>query len=114
MRIINKKQIIKIIYVQLLIIFVFSLIYYKMDSKNFNFRNRNNYNNSNNSNNHFIFRYKDENTKVSFLDFFYFSTVTSASTGFGDITPKTREAKIVVTIQILLTYTNILSIFFLN
>ncbi len=60
----------------------------------------------------FIFRNtddkKDEN---NYLDYFYFSTVTSASTGFGDITPMTPIAKLVVTAQILLTYTNILRIF---
>lgn len=90
----TKKDLFKIILLQLCIIFVFSVIYYNMHSDNFIFRNRHNK--------------KDEN---NYLDYFYFSTVTSASTGFGDISPMTPIAKLVVTAQILLTYTNILRIF---
>ena len=90
----TKKELLKIILLQLGIIFAFSVIYYIMDSDNFIFRNTN--------------IKKEEN---NYLDYFYFSTVTSASTGFGDISPNTTIAKIVVTLQILLTYTNILRIF---
>lgn len=90
----TKKELFKIILLQLGIIFVFSVIYYNMNSDDFIFRNRDDK--------------KDEN---NYLDYFYFSTVTSASTGFGDISPKTTIAKVIVTLQILLTYTNILRIF---
>jgi len=90
----TKKELFKIILLQLGIIFVFSVIYYNMHSDNFIFRDR--------------YDKKDEN---NYLDYFYFSTVTSASTGFGDISPKTTIAKFIVTLQILLTYTNILRIF---
>ena len=90
----TKKELLKIILLQLGIIFAFSVIYYIMDSDNFIFRNTN--------------IKKEEN---NYLDYFYFSTVTSASTGFGDISPKTTIAKVIVTLQILLTYTNILRIF---
>ena len=90
----TKKELFKIILLQLGIIFVFSVIYYNMHSENFIFRSRD-----------------DKKFENNYLDYFYFSTVTSASTGFGDISPKTTIAKIVVTMQILLTYTNILRIF---
>lgn len=90
----TKKELFKIILLQLGIIFVFSVIYYNMHSDNFIFRSSD-----------------DKKIENSYLDYFYFSTVTSASTGFGDISPKTNIAKVVVTAQILLTYTNILRIF---
>lgn len=90
----TKKELFKIILLQLGIILVFSVIYYNMHSDNFIFIERDDK--------------KDEN---NYLDYFYFSTVTSSSTGFGDISPKTTIAKVIVTLQILLTYTNILRIF---
>jgi hypothetical protein len=48
----------------------------------------------------------DESTadirKYSYFNFIYFSTVTVATVGYGDITPKTRTAKMLVTSEILL------------
>lgn len=35
----------------------------------------------------------------------YFTTVTHATLGYGDIIPKTRTAKMVVTLHVLLVYT---------
>jgi len=40
--------------------------------------------------------------KYSYFNFVYFSTVTIATVGYGDITPKTRLAKMLVTLEILL------------
>lgn len=40
--------------------------------------------------------------KYSYFNFIYFSTVTVATVGYGDITPKTRTAKMLVTSEILL------------
>ena len=94
---IKKKEIIKVILLQLTIILCFSLIYYNLGERHFNFdKNGYNINNINNINN------------ISYIDYFYFSTVTSASTGYGDIIPKTNISRIIVTLQIILTYTNLL------
>jgi len=44
---------------------------------------------------------EDEN--VSLTDMFYFSTITSFTIGYGDITPKTNSVKYLVMLKILLT-----------
>jgi voltage-gated potassium channel len=44
---------------------------------------------------------EDEN--VSLTDMFYFSTITSFTIGYGDITPKTNQLKYLVMLKILLT-----------
>ena len=43
-----------------------------------------------------------EKRKYSYFNFVYFSTVTMATVGYGDITPKTRSAKMLVTLENLL------------
>lgn len=41
------------------------------------------------------------NANLSFLDFFYFSTITITTTGYGDITPNSRLVRLIVSIQAL-------------
>jgi uncharacterized membrane protein len=45
----------------------------------------------------------DDSEDVSFTDMLYFSTVTTFTIGYGDITPKTNEVKILVIIKIILS-----------
>ena len=45
----------------------------------------------------------DDSDDVSFSDMFYFSTLTTFTIGYGDITPKTDEVKILVIIKIILS-----------
>jgi CBS domain containing-hemolysin-like protein len=47
---------------------------------------------------------------LNFIDLFYFTTVTSATVGFGDIFPKTSFARLIVTIQILTTFLYVIGI----
>ena len=89
----NKKELLKIILLQFAIILVFSIIYYFA------------------GNNNFI--YVNNSKNLEYLDFLYFSTVTSASTGYGDIIPNTNLARLLVSIQITITYTTILRLFFI-
>jgi hypothetical protein len=42
------------------------------------------------------------NTPIEPLTALYFATVTQASLGFGDITPKTQQARLLTTIHCLL------------
>jgi len=54
---------------------------------------------------HFIVSNIDESMyskKLDLVDSMYFSMVTQTTVGYGDITPKKRISKILVTIQILL------------
>jgi hypothetical protein len=46
--------------------------------------------------------------QYSYFNFVYFSTVTAATVGYGDITPKTKTAKMLVTLEILLGGTLVL------
>ena len=51
---------------------------------------------------------KNKDTWCSdFLTFFYFSLVTQSTVGYGEITPKTQKAKLLVIIQIILVYIGI-------
>ena len=44
----------------------------------------------------------------SYIDALYFSIVTQTTVGYGDIMPKSKRAKVIVSIQILLSmYINI-------
>ena len=95
---ISKKLLLKIISIQIFIIILFSLIYYFIGNDNF------------------ILNYSNNNiiNKFNFFDYLYFSVVTSSTTGYGDIIPSTKLARILVTTQILLVYTTILRVFLLN
>ena len=51
---------------------------------------------------------KDKDTWCSnYLTLFYFSLVTQATVGYGDIVPKTQKAKFLVIIQLILVYIGI-------
>ena len=69
----------------IILIIIFSLIFYYF------YGNKSNWN----------INCEDEN--VSLTDMFYFSTVTSFTIGYGDITPKTYPVKYLVMLKILLT-----------
>jgi hypothetical protein len=73
----------------IILIIIFSLIFYYL------FGNKSNWNINCESKN------IDEN--VSLTDMFYFSTITSFTIGYGDITPKTDPVKYLVILKILLT-----------
>tara|TARA_Y100000591_G_C21369865_1_gene468276 strand:+ start:96 stop:386 length:291 start_codon:yes stop_codon:yes gene_type:complete len=94
---ITKKKVITIIIIQISIIIAFTGIYMYIGDSNLHHR-------------------KKDNIKgnLTVLDYFYFSTVTSASTGFGDIIPDSDLARLLVTIQIILTYTTIIRFFFID
>jgi voltage-gated potassium channel Kch len=83
----------RVIIVQILIIFVFAIIYYFIDYRGFNIN--------------FTDTSKD---KLTFINYLYFSTVTSSTVGYGDIHPTNNITKIIVILQILISYTNILTI----
>lgn len=43
-------------------------------------------------------------------DYLYFSVITHASVGYGDISPKSRRAKMIVTLHAVLAFTFIISL----
>ena len=45
-------------------------------------------------------------------DYLYFSVITHASVGYGDILPKTKRAKIIVTSHVVLSFIFIVSLWF--
>jgi hypothetical protein len=47
---------------------------------------------------------------LNFIDSFYFTTATSATVGFGDISPQTGFARFIVTIQVLTTFLYVIGI----
>ncbi len=53
---------------------------------------------------HFQFR----NDKQNYIDYLYFSTITSSTLGYGDIVPFSDTAKIIAIIQIMITYSHII------
>jgi hypothetical protein len=69
----------------IILIIIFSLIFYYL------FGNKSNWN------------INCENENVSLTDMFYFSTITSFTIGYGDITPKTDQLKYLVILKIFLT-----------
>jgi len=69
----------------IILIIIFSLIFYYL------YGNKSNWN------------INCETENVSLNDMFYFSTVTSFTIGYGDITPKTYPVKYLVMLKILLT-----------
>jgi len=71
------------IILNVLLVLIFSEVYYIMDK-------------SEQDEKHFDFE--------SYTDAIYFTTVASSSCGFGDILPKTKKAKIVVTTQLMLQF----------
>lgn len=68
--------------INLVLVAIFSEIYWLMDQYS--------------ENKHFGFE--------SPVDAVYFSTITSSSVGFGDMLPKTKSAKIVVSIHVILMF----------
>lgn len=54
------------------------------------------------------FNYNTTSKNISlndtFLEMLYFSSITQSTVGFGDISPKTRKAKVIVVIQILTSF----------
>ena len=71
----------RVIMIQLLIIFIFATIYTFIDYKGFNIN--------------FTDSSKEE---LRFIDYLYFSTVTSSTVGYGDIHPTNDIIKIIVII----------------
>lgn len=72
-------------------IFIYSLIYCFLFNKgDFNYNTN----------------YKKKYISISdkFLEMLYFSSITQSTVGFGDISPKTRKAKIIVVVQILTSF----------
>ena len=78
--------------VVILLIIIFSLIFYNY------YGNKSNWN-INKSN----LDINCEDEHVSLSDMFYFTTVTSFTIGYGDITPKTNPVKYLVMLKIFLT-----------
>jgi hypothetical protein len=78
--------------VVILLIIIFSLIFYNY------YGNKSNWN-INESN----LDINCEDDHVSLSDMFYFTTVTSFTIGYGDITPKTNPVKYLVMLKIFLT-----------
>jgi voltage-gated potassium channel len=78
--------------VVILLIIIFSLIFYNY------YGNKSNWN-INESN----LDINCEDDHVSLSDMFYFTTVTSFTIGYGDITPKTNSVKYLVMLKIFLT-----------
>ena len=76
----------------ILLIIIFSLIFYNY------YGNKSNWN-INESN----LDINCEDEHVSLSDMFYFTTVTSFTIGYGDITPKTNPVKYLVMLKIFLT-----------
>lgn len=46
----------------------------------------------------------------SYSDYFYYTVVTHASVGYGDISPKTRRAKMLVSLHIIIAFILIISL----
>jgi hypothetical protein len=78
--------------VVILLIIIFSLIFYNYYGNKSNW----NFNESN-------LDINCEDDHVSLSDMFYFTTVTSFTIGYGDITPKTNPVKYLVMLKIFLT-----------
>ena len=88
--------------IQLISIFLFALIYNfleKQENDHFHGLNGNRDVSSNSS---------------SYLDCLYFSVTTSTTVGFGDITPISRTARIVVMIQEFCILLNLFILFYLS
>tara|TARA_Y100000590_G_scaffold382967_1_gene453314 strand:- start:424 stop:708 length:285 start_codon:yes stop_codon:yes gene_type:complete len=45
-----------------------------------------------------------------YTDYFYYTVVTHASVGYGDISPKTKKAKMLVTLHIIIAFVLIISL----
>jgi hypothetical protein len=57
----------------------------------------------------YSFLYDDFGNANHFIDFLYFGLVTISSTGYGDIVPITRRAKVFVSVYLLFIYSFMLS-----
>jgi len=72
---INKSKLAKIILFSLIIITIFSFLFYRYDYSHFNGLNEN-------------------NDKEKLFNRIYFTVTTLSSAGYGDITPKSKEVKL--------------------
>ena len=72
---INKSKLSKIVLFSLIIISIFSVIFYNYDHTHFDGLNKNN-----------------DNNKL--FNRIYFTVTTLSSAGYGDITPKSKEVKL--------------------
>ena len=99
---VTKKEILRTLAIQVFLIVLFGHIYASMDKflENKHFAYNDDYNAG------------QEDKTIGFFDYLYFSAVTSASTGFGDVIPASDLARVIVTIQILLSYSLILRLIF--
>jgi hypothetical protein len=57
----------------------------------------------------YFFLYNQISNATTFSDFFYFGIVSLTSTGYGDMLPTTRKAKMCVSLYLLLVFSVILS-----
>ena len=73
---INKSKLLKIILFSLIIISIFSIIFYNYDYTHFNGLN------------------KDDDNNDKLFNRIYFTVTTLSSAGYGDITPKSKDIKI--------------------
>lgn len=78
--------------IQLVVIVLFSLNYLFMGKDHFKFIN----------------------DKQNYIDYLYFSTITSSTLGYGDIVPFSDAAKIIVMFQIIITYSHIIQFLMLK
>lgn len=79
------------VYVNLLLIFIFSLIYwYYGTSENLTFGSQ--------------FGYNDN---ISYLSALYFSCTTHSTVGYGDITPKSKFMQFIITIHLIILILNL-------
>ena len=58
----------------------------------------------------YSFLYNEITNAVEFTDYFYFGLVTLSTSGYGDIAPKSRRAKIFISCYLLVLYSFILSL----
>ncbi len=80
------NKILKTTLAHIILVVIFSIIYFLIGKDNFN------------------------NIEDNYIDYLYFSFITSSSIGYGDITPKTNLAKILVMLHASTTFINVVNI----